>query len=109
MHTSSNNSGRFTIIYGTVQLQLVTKLEPNKRVEQKAIEAGIDDNKQWRGTQVIWDITKDDGNTNLSVLHKDWKEETELYKKCTDGWAYYVGESLKEYLETGKGKPFTPK
>ena len=87
----------------------IVKLEPNKLVEWKCIEVGDDNNKEWEGTSVIWEISEDNGATNLSMVHKDWKEETELFKRCTDGWQHYAGKSLKSYLETGKGEPYTPK
>ena len=85
----------------------VTKLEPNKKVGWKCVEAGNENHKEWEGTKVIWEIEDGGNNTNLNMIHKDWPSKSELFKSCTDGWNYYAGESLKEYLETGKGKPFS--
>ena len=86
----------------------IAKLVHNKRVEWKCIEAGDKSSKEWEGTRVLWEIKgNNDGTTSLHMAHKGWKGKTELYKICTDGWAYYAGESLKEYLEIGKGKPYS--
>ena len=87
----------------------IVKLEPNKLVEWKCVEAGEESNKEWEGTSVIWEISDDSGKTNLNMVHKDWKEETELFSRCTDGWNHYAGNSLKSYLETGKGDPWIRK
>ena len=87
----------------------ITRLEQNKLVEWKCVEAGNESNKEWEGTSVIWEISDDNGKTKLSMIHKDWKEETELFNRCTDGWNHYAGKSLKSYLETGKGEPWVPK
>jgi uncharacterized protein YndB with AHSA1/START domain len=86
----------------------IIKLEPNERVEWKCVEAGDENSKEWEGTSVIWKITDNkDGTADLHLLHKDWKQESELYKACMDGWNHYAGDSLRSYLEAGKGKPFS--
>jgi len=82
----------------------VMKLEPI--IEWVCLEAGNRKNQEWVGTIVVWTIKDNqDGTTSLSVLHKDWADKTELYSQCQSGWKYYL-DSLKEYLETGKGKPY---
>jgi uncharacterized protein YndB with AHSA1/START domain len=86
----------------------ITNLEPNKQVGWKCVEAGDEKSKEWEGTSVIWTIMDNgDGTTKLHLLHKGWKQETELYRACTEGWNHYAGDSLKSYLENGEGKPFS--
>jgi uncharacterized protein YndB with AHSA1/START domain len=83
----------------------ITSLKPDK-IEWTCIEAGAQDHKEWVGTSVVWEISDADGKSSLSMDHKDWKGETELYRNCTDGWAFYTS-SLKSYLETGRGSPYS--
>ena len=49
----------------------VTKLEPNKKVGWKCVEAGNENHKEWEGTKVIWEIEDGGNNTNLNMIHKD--------------------------------------
>ena len=94
--------------YGDYIVFNVEKLEPNKLVEWKVTDSKMGGTPEWNGTTVSFELAENEnGGTDLNFIHKDWKDETELYKKCTDGWNYFVGDSLKSYLETGKGKPFT--
>ena len=65
---------------------------------------------EWDNSTITFVITPNaKGGTDLVFCHADWKNESEFFKKCTNGWAFYLGESLKGYLENGEGKPFTEK
>lgn len=95
--------------YGDYIVLIVTKLEPNKLVEWKVTDSKMMGTPEWINTTITFELSEKDGKTELSFAHKDWKEETECFKKCTEGWTHFVADSLKLYLETGKGKPFTGK
>lgn len=95
--------------HGDYIVLIVTKLEPNKLVEWKVTDSKMMGTPEWINTTITFELSEKDGKTELSFTHEDWKDETECFKKCTDGWKHFVADSLKSYLETGEGKPFIGK
>ena len=64
--------------------------------------AGIE---EWQGTVLEFRLVESDGPMALVLDHKNWKEETDYFASCTYHWAKFL-DSLKGYLENGKGSPF---
>lgn len=95
--------------YGDYVVVNIEKLEPNKLVEWKVEDSRMMKTGEWNGTTITFEIVEKDRKTELSFVHKDWKEETECYKKCTNGWTHFIVNSLKSYLESGVGQPFVAK
>jgi len=94
--------------YGDFIVFNIEKLDQDKEVVWKVIESKMMGTDDWQGTTVIFKLKGNNGNTDVSFIHEDWKSESECFKKCTDGWKHFMG-SLKLYLETGTGNPFTGK
>jgi uncharacterized protein YndB with AHSA1/START domain len=89
---------------------LVEKLEPNKLVQWKVTGGKMMQTDDWRGTTIIFKLSNNEkGGTDINFMHEDFKSETECYKKCVEGWHHFIVVSLKSYLETGKGVPFSGK
>ena len=76
------------------------------RSNEKVVWHCTDSTGEWLGTKISFNLT-DEENGEVSVLfkHSDWKEATEMMAHCSTKWAVFM-LSLKEYLETGKGRPF---
>lgn len=79
----------------------MTDLQPGKRVEWKCL---IGD-KEWIGTNLVFELEEKNGETILRFEHNNWKDETDFFASCNFQWAYYL-VSLKQYCQTGKGTPF---
>ena len=79
----------------------IVDLQPNKRVKWKCL-AG---DKEWIGTNFVFDLEEKDGETILRFEQKNWKDETDFFASCNYQWAHYM-RSLKQYCETGNGTPF---
>ncbi len=62
---------------------------------------------EWQGTIIRWKITKVDAGSALTFTHEGLVPALECYDICQRGWDYFLG-SLKRYLETGTGSPYTP-
>lgn len=60
---------------------------------------------EWIGTKVGFKVITDDKQTHLMFKHAEWQEETPFLHHCTMKWATFM-LSLRDYLETGKGRPF---
>ena len=62
---------------------------------------------QWAGTSVTWQLTPIHNGTKLVFTHEGFAQVDEAYAQTRGNWAYFL-DSLKSYLETGKGTPGTP-
>ena len=63
------------------------------------------DKSEWIGTKLIFDITNEDGKTQVKFTHEGLVPEYECYKVCYDAWGHYIKSSLYNFITTGKGQP----
>jgi len=59
----------------------------------------------WIGTEVSFQLRSEGGQTYVLFAHSNWKEPSDFMAHCSTKWAVFL-VSLKEAIETGKGKPF---
>ncbi len=59
----------------------------------------------WVGTEISFQLSKDEKQTYVLFVHSGWKEQTDFMGHCSTKWAIFL-ISLKDALETGTGKPF---
>lgn len=59
----------------------------------------------WIGTEVSFQMKHEGNQTYVLFLHSNWQERTDFMGHCSTKWATFL-LSLKEAIETGKGKPF---
>jgi uncharacterized protein YndB with AHSA1/START domain len=64
-----------------------------------------EDEKEWTGTRVIFDITRAGNQTQLRMTHQGLVPEFECFNICRDAWTFYVKDSLYNLITTGTGKP----
>jgi uncharacterized protein YndB with AHSA1/START domain len=108
---SRNMLDEFTVRFGSShKTMVVVGVIQDIRVVWECLDAVIDlpelDNKsEWEGTRMGWTIDEEDSYTNLSLMHVGLTPELECYQVCEQGWNTYM-QSLKQYLETGTGKPY---
>ena len=60
--------------------------------------------EEWIGTDITFDFTQQGDQTILIFGHRNWREAVEFTAHCSMKWAVFL-LSLREYVETGKGKP----
>jgi len=59
----------------------------------------------WIGTEVSFELKHEKGQTYVFFSHAHWKQASEFMGHCSTKWATFL-MSLKDSLETGKGRPF---
>ena len=64
----------------------------------------IEDKEEWTGSKVVFEITDNNGRTELRFIHEGLQPDNECYDACSKGWSYYIG-SLKDLITKGEGKP----
>ena len=59
----------------------------------------------WIGTEMHFDIQPSERGSVLRFTHSGWPEASDFYGHCNCKWGFFLGVSLKNYVETGVGKP----
>ncbi|RYD56800.1 MAG: SRPBCC domain-containing protein [Sphingobacteriales bacterium] len=78
----------------------VKELDKDKRVSWHCIDGPA----EWIGTDLVFNLYKQDGQTTLLFSHRNWEEEVEFMAHCSMKWAVFL-LSLRSYVEAGKGQP----
>ncbi|MHA4843604.1 SRPBCC family protein [Flavitalea antarctica] len=63
------------------------------------------DKSEWKDTQIIFEISRQDDKTQLKVTHLGLVPEYECYDICSNSWTRYIQESLFNLITTGQGQP----
>ena len=60
--------------------------------------------EEWIGTEVNWRFDQRNEYTIVLFSHQGWHEPVEFMHHCSTKWATFL-MSLKELVETGRGRP----
>ena len=110
--TANTLNAEFTVRFGTTfKTMKVIELIPNEKVVWSCIDTLIDmpelkNKEEWKDTKIVWEIEKKSQHTNISLTHIGLTPRVACYAICEKGWESFL-ESLKSFLEKGKGTPFT--
>ena len=107
---SDKLGARFRYRHGDLHdsTQKITRLEPGRKVVWRVTDSQInfvDDKSEWKGTDVVFDIARKNGKTELRMTHLGLVPDLECFGNCSGGWRYYFGSSLRKLITTGKGQP----
>ncbi|WP_106144312.1 SRPBCC family protein [Flagellimonas meridianipacifica] len=88
----------------------VIELSANEHVTWECIESHQDHNikgmdEEWLGSRLHWELTSDAEGTIVDFLHQGLVPHAVCYGVCSSAWDFYITESLKSYVETGRGMP----
>lgn len=90
--------------------QKITELIPYTKIVWLITDSKltfIENESEWTGTQIIFDITEQKGKTEVRFTQLGLVPQIECYKDCSGAWNGYVQNSLQNLITTGKGKPTT--
>jgi hypothetical protein len=88
--------------------QKITEFVPGAKVVWRVLDAQINfvkDKDEWDGTDIVFEIARKGGKTELRFTHVGLVPTIECYGKCAGAWGYYINESLRSLVTTGKGDP----
>ncbi|MGO9305147.1 MAG: SRPBCC family protein, partial [Candidatus Korobacteraceae bacterium] len=88
--------------------QKITEFVPGKKVVWHVSEARLNfvkNKTEWNGTEVVFEITRKDGKTELRFTHVGLVPAFECYGDCSGAWGFYINNSLRDLVTTGKGQP----
>ena len=86
----------------------IIEFVPGKKVVWLVLDNNFnftEDKTEWKDTKVIFEVSKEDGKTQLRFTHEGLVPEYECFNMCSDAWGSYINGSLRSLIETGKGRP----
>ena len=88
--------------------QKITEFVPGQKVVWRVLESEINhakDRAEWNGTEIVFEIGRSNGKTELRFTHVGLTPRIQCYGNCSGAWAFYINESLRNLITTGKGEP----
>jgi len=100
----------FTYSYKKVHrtTQKITELVPGKKIVWHVTDSQINfvrDTSEWDGTDIVFEIARKGDKTEIRFTHVGLVPTIECYDGCSGAWGYYVNESLRSFVSSGKGQP----
>jgi hypothetical protein len=86
----------------------VTDIVPGEKVVWRVLDnqmSFVDDQTEWIGTEIRFEISEQDGATEVRFTHVGLVPDYECFDICSNAWGMYVGDSLRSLITTGEGKP----
>lgn len=86
----------------------VTELVPNKKIVWHTVASQLEfvkDKKEWDGTDIVFDIERRGNKTEVRFTHAGLVPTFECYDDCSGAWGFYIKDSLRKLITTGKGAP----
>ena len=88
--------------------QKITEMVRSRRVVWHILDSHINfvkDKAEWKGTDIVFEISKNDDKTELHFTHVGLVPAIECYGNCSGAWGFYINDSLRSLIATGKGNP----
>jgi hypothetical protein len=100
----------FTYRYEDVHYskQKLTEVIPNKKVVWLVLDAHLNfvkNKSEWKGTDIVFEIAKKGNKTELCFTHVGLVPAIQCYGDCSGAWGFYINDSLRRLITTGKGQP----
>ena len=99
---------RFGEMYHTYEIE---SLVADTEVRWNCVEhfhnmPGLTKFNEWIGTKLSFQLSTVEAGTMLTFEHEGLTERLECYPHCSERWPFFLGVSLKEYVEAGTGRPY---
>lgn len=106
---ASQLNDQFSVYFGDTFVDFkISEFIPGKKITWLVTDCNlhwIKDKKEWKNTEVIWNLTEKDGKTKIDFVHQGVTPESECYESCKPGWTHHLKDSLLKLIDEGKGFP----
>ncbi|MCB0163987.1 MAG: SRPBCC domain-containing protein [Anaerolineae bacterium] len=105
--------GEFTYQSGDLHrsTQKITEWIPGEKIVWHVLDSQINfvqDKTEWTGTDIVFEMTKQDDQTELRFTHIGLAPVLACYGDCSDAWGFYINDSLRRLITTGIGQSDQP-
>ncbi|GGM96372.1 activator of HSP90 ATPase [Dyadobacter beijingensis] len=86
----------------------ITEMVPDKKVVWRVLDNYFkftEDQSEWIGDTIVFEIAQSDGKTEVTFTQHGLTPANECYEICEGAWTNYLTDSLRLFIETGKGRP----
>ena len=98
----------FTVHFGTTWMAFkITELIPEEKIVWLVTDCHLPwnhDVKEWKDTQIVWEIFPEKGATRISFSHIGLAV-LDCGNQCMNSWSGYIKQSLFKLITEGKGLP----
>jgi len=88
--------------------QRITEFVPGHKVVWRVLDANltfVKDKTEWKGTDIVFEITSKDDKTEVRFTHVGLVPPYECYDTCSNAWDLLVIGNLRNLIITGKAQP----
>ena len=88
--------------------QKVKELVPGKRVVWHVLDselAFVGAKSEWTGTDIVFDISRRGGKTEVRFTHVGLVPRFQCYGDCSGAWGTLISDNLRKLITTGKPPP----
>jgi len=86
----------------------IVEFVPNRKIVWRVMDnffSFTHDKSEWIGNKIIFEITEEQGKTQLQFTQEGLIPGYECYDICQGAWTTYIQKSLYSLVTTGKGQP----
>jgi hypothetical protein len=99
----------FTVPFGEPSFVdfVISEFVPDKKVVWKVTDCYLpwfQDKKEWNNTEVVFQLSEENGKTKIDFTHVGLVPEVECYTVCEKGWNGHIN-TLAKFINEGKGLP----
>jgi len=88
--------------------QKITELVRGKKIVWHVLDAQlsfVEDQSEWKGTDIVFEISKKGGKTEVRFTHVGLNSRYQCYDGCSSAWSTLVSGNLRKRIATGKRQP----
>ncbi len=107
---TNRKGAEFTYRYGDVHrsTQRITELVRGRKIVWRVLDAElsfVEDTGEWKGTDIVFDISRNGNHTEIRFTHFGLNSERECYDGCSSAWSTLLNGNLRELIATGEPQP----
>jgi hypothetical protein len=108
--TTDKLGDEFTYRYKDVHYskQKITESIPGKKVVWHVLDSKLNfvkDKLEWNGTEIVFEIARKNDKTEVRFTHAGLVPSFECFGGCSGAWGFYISDSLRSLITSGKGQP----